>query len=347
MAVMRQASFSFYVTFDCSCIKCYFILMRWLILLMTLPPAPSRNRVGIWRRLRRAGAVMLKGSAWVLPENSQTTELMHWLMQEIVALKGDAALLRTDRIEMLPQRDPVVLFHEARGAEYAALQRACEALAKELTHPLAVRREMLPQARTRLAKLKRELDAIQRIDYLGAPAGAAALRAYNTAAARLNTLEASMKPRKVRQAGGLPPPGSTWVTRPRPHIDRLASAWLITRFHDKDARFAFAANPAAVKGGVPFDTLGAEFGHHGEDCTFETLVKRLGLRDRRVARIAQLVHEADLRDGKFPGEEVAGLDLSIRGLAAALPDDHQLLKAGMMLFDGLYAELGTRSSKKG
>jgi hypothetical protein len=313
--------------------------MHWLILLMTMPPTPSRNRVGIWRKLRGAGAVSLKGSAWVLPENTETTEQMHWLMQEIQSLQGDAALLRTDRIETLPERDPAALFHEARGAEYAAVQQHCEALLSELQHPLAARRGALPQARTRLAKLKRELDGIARIDYLDAPAGATARRAFDAVTAKLHALETPMKPRKTRTQGELPPAGSAWVTRPRPHIDRIASAWLITRFHDKDARFVFAEKPAAVKGGTPFDTLGAEFGHHGEDCTFETLMKRIGVKDRKVRRIGEFVHEADLHDGKFSNAEAAGLDLAVKSLAAAIADDRKLLDAGMTLFDGIYGAL--------
>ena len=90
------------------------------------------------------------------------------------------------------------------------------------------------------------------------------------------------------------------MTRPRPHIDRIASAWLIKRFVDSSARFAFADAADAPKKGIPFDILGAEFGHQGEDCTFETLLKRFGLRDRRLQTIAEIVHEADLHDGNSP-----------------------------------------------
>jgi hypothetical protein len=91
--------------------------------------------------------------------------------------------------------------------------------------------------------------------------------------------------------------------------------------------------------GIAFDVLGAEFGHHGEDCTFETLVKRLGMKDRRVKVIAEIVHEADLHDGKFTRNEAEGVDLAIRGLAEATPDDHDLLERGLTLFDGLHAVL--------
>jgi hypothetical protein len=103
--------------------------------------------------------------------------------------------------------------------------------------------------------------------------------------------------------------------------------------------FAFADAADAARKGIPFDVLGAEFGHHGEDCTFETLVKRFKLKDRRVKLIAEIVHEADLRDGKFTRDESTGVDLAIRGLAEATSDDHDLLERGMALFDGLYKVL--------
>ena len=80
-----------------------------------------------------------------------------------------------------------------------------------------------------------------------------------------------------------------------------------------------------------------ELTHHGEDCTFETLIKRARLRDRRLTRLAELVHEADLRDGKFPHDGARGIDLAIRALLAASPDDHQVLAQGMSMFEGLYA----------
>jgi len=134
-----------------------------------------------------------------------------------------------------------------------------------------------------------------------------------------------------------------WVTRPRPHIDRVASAWLIKRFIDPDAEFIFAEPPAFPSDAVPFDAPGVELSHQGEDCTFETLIKRARLRDRRLVRLAEIVHEADLRDGKFPHEEARGIDVSVRALLAASADDAQVLAQGMALFEGLYATTARRS----
>src|SRR5207249_5354865 len=146
-----------------------------------------------------------------------------------------------------------------------------------------------------------------------------------------------------RRPGALPPRSSTWVTRPRPHIDRIASAWLIKRFCDPEARFTFADAADAARKGIPFDVLGAEFGHHAEDCTFETLVRRFGLKDRRVRLIAEIVHEADLHDGKLTRNEATGVDLAAPALAEATPAGDELLTKGVAVFDGLYAVLEAKT----
>jgi hypothetical protein len=130
--------------------------------------------------------------------------------------------------------------------------------------------------------------------------------------------------------------GRQWVTRRRPHVDRIASAWLIKRFIDPDATFVFADPREFSTNAIPFDTPGADVSHLGDDCTFETLIKRAGLRDRRLTRLAEIVHEADLRDGKFPRDEARGIDLVIRGLLPAHSDDHEVLAHGLALCEGLY-----------
>ena len=137
--------------------------------------------------------------------------------------------------------------------------------------------------------------------------------------------------------------GRRWVTRPRPHVDRVASAWLIKRFIDAGAEFVFAPPADFPADAIAFDAPGAELSHQGEDCTFETLVKRFGLKDRRIKHVAEIVHEADLHDGKFTRNEATGVDLAINGLVAAIPEDHELLEQGMALFDGLYRVLKQKS----
>ena len=137
--------------------------------------------------------------------------------------------------------------------------------------------------------------------------------------------------------------GRTWVTRPRPHVDRIASAWLIKRFIDPEATFVFAPPAEFPADAIPFDAPNVELTHDGEDCTFETLIRRARLKDRRLARLAEIVHEADLRDGKYAHEEALGIDAAIRSFLAATPDDHRVLDHGFALFEGLY----TTTAKKG
>jgi hypothetical protein len=313
--------------------------MRWLTLLLSLPTTPTRHRVGVWRKLQRMGALRLRGAAWILPETPDTTERFQWLTQEIVSARGEATLLHVDRIDNLSDDQVTALFHKARDEDYRAVSDGCRDILAQLDRTRSSRGMPLTKLRARLEGLKRDLDGIQAIDYLQAPSGLRARSVWETTAKRVRALESRPTPARGRHVTSLPPAGSTWVTRPRPHIDRIASAWLIRRFCDSDARFAFADAADGARKGIPFDVLGADFGHHGEDCTFETLVKRFGVKDRRVEVIAEIVHEADLSDGKFTRGEAVGVDLAIRALAEAVPDDHELLERGMTLFDGLYAVL--------
>ena len=313
--------------------------MRWLTLLATLPPTPTRHRVGVWRKLQRMGAVRLRGAGWMLPENPETTELFQWLVQEIHSVRGEATLLRVDRVEPITDKDIVGLFHKTRAVEYHVVIEGCREILRHLDRYQTHHRRGIPKLRTKLDAMKRELDRVQGIDYLKAPAGERARSVWETTAKRLRAVETRPHALRGQRRGALPPRGSTWVTRPRPHIDRIASAWLIKRFYDPEAKFEFADAADAARKGTPFDVLGAEFGHHGDDCTFETLVKRFGIKDRRVKVIAEIVHEADLHDGKFTRNEAAGVDLAINGLVEAVPDDHDLLARGTALFDGLYAVL--------
>jgi len=242
--------------------------MRWLTLLTTLPPTPTRHRVGVWRKLQRMGAVRLRGAGWILPENPETTELFQWLVQEIHSVRGEATLLRVDRVEPITDKDIVGLFHKTRAVEYHAVIEGCREILGHLDRYQTHHRRGIPKLRTKLDAMKRELDRVQGIDYLKAPAGERARSVWETTAKRLRAVETRPHAPRGQRRGALPPRGSTWVTRPRPHIDRIASAWLINRFYDPEAKFEFADAADAARKGTPFDVLGAEFGHHGDDCTF-------------------------------------------------------------------------------
>src|SRR6185503_2693849 len=272
-------------------------------------------------------------SAYLLPDTPDRYEDFQWLAQEIQRDGGDATLIRVEQIENVSPADVLQLFHEPRDRDYRQLSVRYRKLLQNLD-----RKSEAARARTHgeLARLSKDHQRIRDIDFFGAPGGAEVRRLEEAIA---------MRTRRPESARSEPIPtldltklrGRRWVTRPRPHVDRVASAWLIKRFIDPDAVFVFAPPAEFPKDAIAFDAPGVELTHYGEDCTFETLIKRARLRDRRLVRLAELVHEADLRDGKYPNEEARGIDVAIRALLAASPDDHQVLAQGMSMFEGLYA----------
>src|SRR5689334_7798750 len=302
-----------------------------LLLLVGLPPTPSSLRVRVWRRLRSIGAVALKRSAYLLPDTPERYEDFQWLAQEVQRDGGEATLIRVATIENMSAGDVVRLFHEPRDRDY----RQLAARHRKLLHKLD-RKTIGARTQEEIARLAKDHQRIRDIDFFDAPAGAEVRRLEEAIAMRTRRPEhAAPEPRPMLDLSRMR--GRRWVTRPRPHVDRLASAWLIKRFIDPEAMFVFAPPAAFPADAIPFDAPGVELSHRGEDCTFETLVKQARLRDRRLVHLAEVVHEADLRDGKYPHEEARGIDVAIRALLAAASDDHQVLAQGMALFEGLYA----------
>src|SRR5918995_5041065 len=302
-----------------------------LLLLVGLPPRPSSLRVRVWRRLRTLGAVSLKRSAYLLPDTAERYEDFQWLAQEVQRDGGDATLIRVQQIENVSPGEVLRLFHEPRDHDYRQLAARYRKVLQRLD-----KKSISPAMQEELARLAKDHQRLRDIDFFDAPGGAEVRRLEEAIAMRTRRPETTRPEApptldlgKVR--------GRRWVTRPRPHIDRVASAWLIKRFIDPEAVFVFAPPAEFPADAIPFDAPGVELSHQGEDCTFETLVKRARLRDRRLARLAEVVHEADLRDGKYPHEEARGIDLAVRALLAASPDDHQVLAHGTTLFEGLYA----------
>jgi hypothetical protein len=310
-----------------------------LLLLVGLPPTPSSLRVRVWRRLRSLGAVPLKRSAYLLPETPERCEDFQWLAQEIQREGGEATLVRVQQIENVTPEEVRGLFHEPRDKDYRQLAVRYRKVLQALDRKSAAASRRVQEELARLAK---DHQRIHDIDFFDAPGGAEVRRLEEAIAMRTRRPEAIR--REERPTLDLTKlRGRQWVTRPRPHIDRIASAWLIKRFIDPDAQFVFAPPAEFPKDAIPFDAPGVELSHQGEDCTFETLIKRARLRDRRLVRLAEIVHEADLRDGKYPHDEARGIDLAARALLAASADDHHVLAQGMTLCEGLYAT----TSRKG
>jgi hypothetical protein len=298
----------------------------WLLLVFSLPAQAASRRVEIWRKLQRYGTVALRTSGNILPNTPDNQERMEWLAAAIRSYKGQASVVLVQSFDDLSDQQLKQLFNEARSRDY---RKVIHELNKVLASAPATR-----PAGT-VNRIRRRFVEITGIDFFG-----------NSLRSRveqlLSRLEDREKPSTGRNHKGKSGKylNRRWITRPRPGIDRVSSAWLIRRFIDPKAHFVFGKESSAYPDAVPFDMFSDEgFGHRGEDCTFETLYKQFSIRDGRVKRIAQIIHDADLGDEKFGRVEGQGLDKVLNGWAKQdLPDD-ELLQRGIELVEGLYESL--------
>jgi len=299
----------------------------WLLLTFTLPMKRASQRVEIWRKLQRYGTVPLGNSGYLLPNNPVNEERFQWLATAIRRYKGDASIARVQSIDNLSTPQLIERFAEARTREYQDLIRQLQEFSS-----------LPPQKQSvgRLSRLRSRFQEIVEVDFFGSPLQkrVAELLAHADAA-RVATHKpepAAIRPRDYKSR--------VWVTRPRPGVDRSASAWLIRRFIDGKARFAFAPEDKVPTEMVPFDMFHDRgFGHRGDDCTIETLQKQFKIRDRRVSVISEIIHDADIADGKFGRKEGYGIDEVLKGWARQGLSDQALLDRGMQLIEGLYHSL--------
>jgi hypothetical protein len=302
----------------------------WLLLLYALPTKKTSARVNLWRKLKRFGAVQLKTSAYVLPDNPAQYERLQWLSEEIRTAGGDASLLRVTEIEGMDEAAIVRMFNDARTGDYEELVRDCRKITRDS------RKAGDEVVANELEKFNRRFNEIRDVDYFKSPAA-------DDAQMALERVSKMMAPkRSSSSAEDLSPKkfaGKTWLTRPRPGIDRAGSAWLIRKFIDAKARFVFAAEPSSHPEAIPYDMADVEFSHHGDDCTFETLVKRFGISDKAVRQIAEMVHDADLEDGKFQRYECLGINALLSGWEKDGLTDAELLAKGIECFEALYRHL--------
>jgi hypothetical protein len=329
---------------------------EWLLLVHQLPPKPTSLRVRIWRKLQKLGAVSLKNSVYVLPAGEKTREDFQWLKQEVESAGGDATVLRAGSVEGATDDELISLFRAQRSEEYVRVTAELDGLAgtvggqRKGGHLSPGR---LNSHEAELSRLHQELERIVTVDFFLADGRAEALAALERCRGALRPSEgggARGSKTRAPKGGGKDATqyqGRRWVTRKRPHIDRLATAWLIQRFIDKRPRFLFIEDGARVEGGVHYDMADAEFTHRGEDCTFETVVKEFGLAgDPALRGLAEIVHDVDLKDNKFNRLEAAGLDATVRGLGELIKDDRKLVRQAGVVFDGLYEHLGQRAGER-
>lgn len=307
--------------------------MTWLVFSYSLPgQARSSPRVTVWRRLKQLGTVVVAGGAQVLPGREECDEALQWLSQEIRQAGGEAVVMRVAQFQGLSDAELIERFHVARATEYAALEPELKRLERGLH---SAERKHLPEAAERL---RRRQAALVQSDYFSSPAGA-------RFAARLAQVEQVLAPAKGHKAVSAASIGEyqnkVWVTRPRPHVDRLACAWLIRRHVDPDADIRYSAQ--AAPGVITFDMEGATFGHQGDLCSFEALLLAFGFDSAGLRALAEIIHDIDLHAHPYRRPEAHGIEAVLSGWRLANLDEAVLEAQGLALFDGLHATLAAKA----
>jgi hypothetical protein len=305
--------------------------------------------VHAWRQLKRIGALAVRNGLYALPDTAQSREDFEWLVADVSAGRGDAALFTATAVAPGVTERLIGGFREARSRDYAELRGDAEKARRRFKKGGSA---ALPRTRGRLARgFAERLARLEAIDFFGSDERGAAQQAVDA----LNQIEeqpmvhttehpsaAVLRPAAFRRR--------VWVTRPRPGIDRFASAWLIRRFIDSDARFQFADSIERAaerqKDAIPFDMFGAEFGHHGRQCTFETLVRRFDLRDPKLDTLGQIVHVLDLKDDEPLPFEAESIGRLVDGFRQIHADDEVLLERGIEMIEALYRSTGSTEPAK-
>ena len=319
-------------------------IQGWLLFFCSIPSKPVASRMKIWRKLTRAGALPYKGAVYILPDNEENLEYFQWLVSEVVSMEGEGAFAKVKKMETANNEEIIHLFDEQREKEYRRVEKGLEEIERKLTGvkkggTIPSKKSLLKQFST----IMREFGEIKKIDFFSSRGGEVIKR-------RLKIMEMEIKriagPEIKKQQAVIVPKsvkdykGKTWVTRENPFVDRMASAWLIKRFIDKEAVFQFMKEKEMANlddNMILFDVRGGEFTHVGDMCTFEIILKSFGLKDKGLKKIAELIHEIDLKDGKYDSPEAKGIEEILTGIRKVEKNNTEILEKGMAIFEMFYA----------
>ncbi|MEW6689945.1 MAG: chromate resistance protein ChrB domain-containing protein [Pseudomonadota bacterium] len=307
-------------------------------LVLSLPARNSTLRMRVWRALKEAGCGVLRDGLYVLPAESPGGGILKRVESEIRACGGFAM-----RLELRPKTSEQLAGMRAlfdRSAEHGALAQRIDAAKRSLTR-LGPRR-----AQTAIRRLERAFDKLARTDFFPGEARGQAEAAIASLRQRYREAYAGGEPRPSHRKLRLRSPGRyrrrTWTTRSNLWVDRLASAWLIRRFIDREAKFAWFERPSQrPRGAIGFDFDGAQFTHVKNRVTFEVLVASFGLEDDpALAAIGAAVHFLDV--GGIPVADARGLETLLRGAREKAKSDDALLAEAARIFDLFYSAYAVR-----
>jgi hypothetical protein len=307
----------------------------WLLLIHQIPPKPNAFRVKIWRRLQQIGAVSIKQSVYAMPFSDESREDFGWILKEIMDGGGDASILEARFIDGLTDEQVVALFQNARKADYETIISDAASLKSDLES--ANRNETLLQKKiSAVSRLKTRFKEIVDVDFFNAPErGTAEILLKDLSNMVTGTRRADVVP----DTDPATLKGKTWVTRQNIFVDRMACGWLIQRFVDPTARFLFVSSEDHLPGPdeIRFDMHGGEFTHEGDKCSFEVMVEKFCNQDKAATRLAEVVHDIDLKENKFRHDETLGFKALLTGITACETDDHARIEQGMAVFEHMYA----------
>jgi hypothetical protein len=313
---------------------------HWLLLVVTLPTSSATARMRIWRALKALGCGALRDGVYLLPDTDALRPQLAGLGDETIREGGTAWLLRAGPVAAEDDQRYRSLFD--RRQEYA------DFIALLADAGAAIPASTPQDVNKQLRKLRREYDALRAVDYFPDEASARGEQAWRAFTALADKVLAPDEPHAVDVPIPRLDPAAyrarTWATRQHLWVDRVASAWLIRRHIDRDARFLWLETPAACPpDALGFDFDGAAFSHAGDKVTFEVLLASFGLdQDPGLARLGALVHVLDVGTGFVA--EAAGFEAMLAGLRRHARDDDDLLAHVAPILDGLYAHFSTRQA---
>jgi hypothetical protein len=297
----------------------------------------------VWRKLLKAGALSFKGSVYILPHTEEHYEFLTWLVSEVLSLKGEGSFVRVEKTETIDNRQIISLFNEQRETDYQHILKEFDEIERKITGTrIGGASQDKKNITNQIRKCQRDFEDIRKIDFFVSKRG---LEVEIRLDRIITTLKGLLET-EINNSAVIVAPAriedyqhKTWVTRKRPFVDRFASAWLIKKFIDKNASFDFIDEKDLDnmnKDVIPFDIRGGRFTHAGNLCTFEVLMKSFGLKDRTMRKIAEIVHELDLKDDKFRTSEAKGIEDILSGIRKTAKDDSGSLEQGMAIFEMLY-----------
>ncbi len=323
----------------------------WLLFFYSIPATPVNNRVKVWRKLQKTGAVQLKGGVYILPYAEEHHEALQWMLAELPGLKGEGLLLKTDNIEPLQQEDIVGLFNDQRQPQYQKIAKKIDEFSGRLRNLRKGGKDKKAISLFRqYEKIVAEFQTVQQRDFFQSDMGKDVAAQLGTLRKQLEEFSAVEKDHTGAISTPLPNgrnitnfSGLIWLTRKRPFVDRMASAWLIRRFIDPKASFLFR-DESELKAltselEVSYDVRNGDFTHIDDLCTFEVLTKSFGLVDKGLDALSRIVHDIDIKDGKFSAPEAHVIEMIIKGIRNRALPDSETLEQGMAIFEALYLSI--------